>query len=183
MPRSWATCIRPPTRRAERREQVGAHAHPARRDAGIGRRLLVAAGREGLVAHPRLGEQERRRSTAKMTKTKIWLLKPQELFSPMLKKIGISLALCDVGDGLAAGEPGDEAAADEEDGQRGDEGGHPQDGDQRAVDRGRRAGRSTSAQAIAGDEARVEIGRREGDREDDRGQAVESSRPRGRGPC
>ena len=37
-------------RGAEGRQQVGAHAHPARRDAGIGRRLLVAAGREGLVA-------------------------------------------------------------------------------------------------------------------------------------
>ena len=48
-------------RGAERGEQIGADAHPARRDAGVDRGLLVAAGGEGLVAPAGLGEHERRR--------------------------------------------------------------------------------------------------------------------------
>ena len=57
-PLSWVTAISPATRGAERRQQIGADAHPAGRDAGIDRGLLVAAGREGLVAPARLGEHE-----------------------------------------------------------------------------------------------------------------------------
>ena len=45
-------------RGAERDEQVGADPHPAGRDAGIDRGLLVAAGGEGLVAPAGLGEHE-----------------------------------------------------------------------------------------------------------------------------
>src|SRR5688572_10329786 len=44
---------------AERRQQVGADAQPAGRDAGIDRGLLVAAGGESLVAPASLGEHER----------------------------------------------------------------------------------------------------------------------------
>ena len=46
-------------RRAQRRQEIGADAHPARWNAGIDRRLLVAAGGECLIAPARLGQHER----------------------------------------------------------------------------------------------------------------------------
>ena len=71
-------------RGAQRGEQEAADAHPARRDAGVDRRLLVAAGGEGLVAPAGLGEH----NGAKQMMTSaigIWLLKPQALVSPNWK--------------------------------------------------------------------------------------------------
>ena len=64
----------------------------------------------------------------------IWLLKPNALFSPMRKNAGVLGRLDLEGDVLAAGEAEDDAAADEQHGQRGDEGGHFEDGDEEAVD-------------------------------------------------
>ena len=80
-------------RRAERRDQVGADAHPVRRDAGIDRRLLVAAGGEGLVAPAGLGEHERADRRRRRRRSTIWLLKPQALVSPSWKKQRILLRL------------------------------------------------------------------------------------------
>ena len=107
-----------------------------------------------------------------MTKMKTWLLKPQALFSPMKKNSGMLLGLAEEGDRLAAGQAGDDAAADEEDGQRRDEGRNAQHRDQRAVDEP-----DEQSDGQGPDDRRkqaaVEIGRREGDRKDRRGQPVE----------
>ena len=81
----------------------------------------------------------------------IWLLKPNALISPMRKNPWISVRLDFERDVLAAGETEDHAAADEQHRQRGDEGGHLEDGDEKPIDQAdgqaeREARRTTAVQ-------------------------------------
>ncbi len=69
--------------------------------------------------------------TRKMT---IWLLKPSALIVAEAEEVGKRVRLDLEGDVLAAGQAEDDAAADEQHGQRRDEGGHFEDGDEEAVD-------------------------------------------------
>ncbi len=137
-----------------------------RRDAGIDRRLLVAAGGEGLVAPARLGEHARRRPRRRRAKIRIWLLKPRALVSPRWKNQRIFSRLGRIGDRLAAGQAEHDAAADEQHRQRGDEGRHLQDGHQHAVDEADRRPEQQAEQAPPGPMPRSRKVGANSDRED-----------------
>ena len=80
-PLSWATSS---ARRVAQSEDstIGADAHPARLDAGIVGRLLVAAGRVRSRSPSGSWRARRRRSRRRSRTRWIWLLKPSALISP-----------------------------------------------------------------------------------------------------
>ncbi len=158
-------------RRAEGRQQIGAHAHPVRRDAGIVRGKLVAAGGEGLIAGGCLGEQDDAHD-GEQGKDEDLIVEPPSVVFADEEEFRMLLGFGEERYGLAAGNPGDNAAADEKYGQRGDERRHAQDGDKGAVDEpdekpdGEGPGNSHK-------QAGVEIGGREAHRKHRRGEPVE----------
>ena len=85
MPLSWRDRISPAIVAQSEDMHVGADAHPVGRDAGVDRRLLVAAGGERLVAPARLGEHDRADGDDDERRSMIWLLKPSALVSPSWK--------------------------------------------------------------------------------------------------
>ena len=126
-------------RRAQRRQQVGTHPHPPRRNAGIDRGLLVAAGSEGFVAPPRLGEHDgadrddRQRNRNLVVEPKQAVARPGVELAE-LEEPAIVRSLQRIKNRLPAGQAENEPSADEQYGQRRDERGHAQERDQYAVD-------------------------------------------------
>ena len=120
-------------RGAERRQQIGANPHPSRRDAGVDRRLLVAAGREGLVAPAGLGEDHGSHRHDDQRDLDLIVEAPGvELAEP--EEPAIICSLFRVENRLATRQAENEATADQEDGERRDEGRDAQDGDEHAID-------------------------------------------------
>ncbi len=119
--------------RAERGEEIGAHAHPPCRDAGIDRRQLVAAGGERLVAPARLGKHDRAERDDEERERNLIVESEGVELAELEEPVKVA-RLDGIEDRLAAGQPEDEAAPDEEHGQRGDEGRHPEHRDEHAVD-------------------------------------------------
>ena len=112
--------------RAERGEEIGADAHPARRNAGVDRRQLVAACGERLVAPAGLGEHDGADRDDDQRERDLIVEAPGVELAELEEPV-IVARLDRIEDRLAAGQPEDEAAADEEHRQRGDEGRHAQE--------------------------------------------------------
>ena len=128
-----ATFINPASHGAQRGQDIGAHAHEAGVDAGVARRLLVAARRVGRPAERRIGEGDRRDRRNDQEDDDL-IVEAERVDFAEAEEVGVIVRLDLEGDVLAAGQAEDDAAADEQHGQRGDEGGHLEDRDEKAVD-------------------------------------------------
>ena len=113
-------------RGAERRQKIGADAHPARRDAGIDRRLLVAAGREGLITPARLGQRDRAKRDDDQGDRDL-VVEAEGVGLAQVEECRKIAGLDGIADRLSAGEAEHDAAPDQQHGQGRDEGGNSQD--------------------------------------------------------
>ena len=158
-------------RGAQRRHEIGAHAHPAGRDAGIGRGLLVAASGECLIAPACLGKDDRAGGGNHQEDHDL-VVEAEGIRLTDLEKCSVFLGLRGIGDVLAAGEAEHQAAADKEHGQGRNERRHPQYRHQQAVDQPEDHAEKATEQERRGQPI-VIVGRREDNRKGDADKPVD----------